>query len=97
MNHEPHIRLIDSHSKSDRSHDHVNFLHKEGILIVGSGLGIKASMVRRSLYSIDIQQFCKFFNLLSAKTIYNAGLSRILSYEFDDILLRIHLVPYFII
>ena len=97
MNHKAHIRLVDSHSESDGRNNHVNILHKEGILIVGSGLGIQTSMIWSSLYSIDIKKFGKFLHLLAAKTVYDSRLARVLTDELDDISLRIGLVPYFII
>ena len=97
MDDESHIRLVDSHSEGNRSNNHVHVFHQEGILIVRSGLRVETCMVRGCLYAVDIQEFCEFLHLLTAKTIYDSGFARILSDEFDDILLRIGLVPHFIV
>ena len=97
VDHKADIRLVNTHSESNGRNNHIYILHKEGVLIVSTGLGIQTRMVWSSLYSIDIQKFCKFLHLLAAKTVYDTRFARVLAYELDDISLRIGLVPYFII
>ena len=92
-----HIRLVNTHSECNGRNNHIYLLHEESILIVSAGLGVQAGMIRRSLYSIYIKKFGQFFHFLATEAIYDAGLTGILSYEFDDITLRVRLVPYFII
>ena len=72
MDDESHIRLIDSHSERDGRHDHVDFFHKELVLILGTCLGIKSGMIWCSLYSVDIQQLGEFFDLFSAEAVDDA-------------------------
>ena len=97
MNHISHVRLVDAHSEGYGGDNHVNILHQEAVLILSPHLRIQSSVIRNSLYTIDNQHIGQFLNLLAAEAVDNAGLAGILFYILDDILLRLHLVPYLII
>ena len=71
MNHITDIRLVDTHTESDRSHDHIRLFHQEGILIGGTYLRIHSRMVRQRLYPVGFQDVGKFLHLFTAQTIYD--------------------------
>ena len=72
MDDETHVRLVDTHTESDRRHDYVDLLHQELVLVVGSGLGVQSGMVWSGLYSIDVQQLRKLLDLFAAEAVYDA-------------------------
>ena len=97
MNHEAHVRLVDSHTEGNRCNNDVHLLHEESVLVFGPGLRVEPCMIWPGLYPVDIQQFCHFLNLLSTEAVDDSGLSRILTYELDYVSLGILLVPDFIV
>ena len=47
-----HVGFVDTHTKSDRCHNHIHPLHKESILIVGARLRIHTRVVGQRLDSV---------------------------------------------
>ena len=87
-----HVRLVDSHSESDRRHNHVHILHKEPVLILGPGLRVKAGMVRKRADSVYFQQSGNLLNLFAAQAIDDPGFTGMLLYVAYDVLVGIDLV-----
>ena len=72
MDYKTYVRFVYSHAEGDGCHDHIDFFHQELVLVFGSGLRVESCMVRQSLDAIDVEQFCEFFDLLSAEAVYDA-------------------------
>ena len=97
MDHEAHIGLIDTHTKGDGSHNHIDVLHQEIILRLGSGTRVKSCMIGCCLDIIGLKHGSQFLNLLSRQTVDDTALAWVLFDELDDILVdilrfRTHLV-----
>ena len=97
MDDETHVRLVNAHAEGDGGHNHVHLFHQEQVLVLCPRLGVQAGMVRERLDAVDGQQLGHLFHLLAAEAVDDAGLSAVLTKETDDVFLRLHLVPYFII
>ena len=97
MYHEPHVRLVDTHSESDCGHDYVYFLHQEPVLIFRTGLGIQSGVVRQGLDTVYIEELRQFRDLFPAEAIHYSGFAGMLLDILDDVPLRIYLVPDFIV
>ena len=89
MDHEAHIRLVDTHTEGDGSHDHVDVLHQEVILCLGTGGRIESGMISRSLDVICSEDSRQLFHLLARETVDDAALAWVLLDELDDILIHI--------
>ena len=89
MNHKPHVGLVDTHTEGDGSHDDVDILHQEVILRLGTGGGIKTSMIGRGLDIIGAQDGSQLLHLLTRETVDDAALAGVLFDEIDDILIHI--------
>ena len=92
VDHEAHVGLVYAHSEGYGGNYHLDVLHQEGILVVGTHLGLQSGMVRQGLYTIELQQVGYLLNLLAAETVDDSGLAGILLDVADDVLLRLHLV-----
>ena len=77
VNHETHIRFVNTHSESYRSHNHVDFLHKELVLILTTCLAVETGMVRQCLDSVNLKSFSEFLNFFTAKCVNDSRFSRI--------------------
>ena len=66
----PHIRLVYPHAEGYCGDYDIHFFHQEPVLVLGPRLRIKPRMIRKCLYSVDIQKFRQFLNFLSAETVY---------------------------
>ena len=66
MNYKTYVRLVNTHSERYGRHDDVHLFHKELVLILGAGLCIQSSMIRRGLDAVDVQQFSKLLHFLAA-------------------------------
>ena len=97
MDDKTYIRLVYAHAESDGGHNHVDLLHQEPVLVVCPGLRVQSGMIWSRFYPIDVEQFSQLLHLLSAQTVDDAGLARILLYVLDYVSLGVGLVPYFII
>ena len=97
MDDEAHVRLVNAHAEGDGGHNHVHLFHQEQVLVLRPGLGVQAGVVRERLDAVDGQQLGHLLHLLAAEAVDDAGLAGILTEEADDVFLRLHLVPYFII
>ena len=89
MNHEAHIRLVDTHTEGDGSHNHVDALHEEIILCGRARSTIQSGMIRSRLDLIGAEHCRQFLHLLSGETIDNTALPRILSDELHDLLINL--------
>ncbi len=54
MDDETHVRLVDSHSKGDGGDNDVDLLHQKLVLILCTCLRIKACVIWRRLYPVDV-------------------------------------------
>ena len=97
MDNEADVRLVYTHAEGNGGHNHIHFLRKELVLIVGPGFGIQPGMIRKGADAIDTEELSQFFHLFAAKAVDDAGLAGVLPDKTDDILFRFHLVPYLII
>ena len=89
MDHEAHIRLINAHAKGDGSHDHIDVLHQEVILCLGTGRRIQTSMIGRCLDVVSLQDGRQFLHLLPRQTVNDAALPLMLLDELDNVLINI--------
>ena len=71
MNHKAYIRFINTHSKRNRSYNHINVFLQESILIPITGSRIHSCMISASLDTICQQYFSELFHLLTAQAIDN--------------------------
>ena len=83
MDDETHVGLVDTHAEGDGGNDDVDLFHEELVLILGTRLGVEASMVRQSFYSVDNQQFRKVLHTLTGKAVDDATFAAILLDELD--------------
>ena len=97
MDDEAHIRLVYPHAEGDGGHNHVHLFHQEPVLVLGPGLRIQSGMIRKGLYTVDIEELGKFLDLFAAQAVDYAGLPGILLYELDYLAFGIGLVPDFVI
>ena len=89
VDHKAYIGLVDTHTEGDGSHDHVDVLHQEGILCLGTGRRIETCMVGRSLDLVSPEDGSKLLHLLTRETVDDTALVRVLFDELDDILVHI--------
>ena len=89
---ESYVRFIYAHTEGYGGYDHIDLLHQELVLVLGSGLRVKTCVIWQSLDTVDVEQLCELLHLLSAEAIDDSGLAGILPYISDDILLRVGLV-----
>ena len=94
---ETHVRLVYAHAEGYGRHYHVHVLAQEAVLVLGPDFRIQAGVVRQGPDVVDAQEGSELLHLLAAQAIYDAGTARMLAYEAHYVLLRIRLVPYFII
>ena len=92
-----YVRLVNTHTKRNGSHNDIDFLRKEEVLVLCPCLGIQASVVRKGLDAVDGKHLGQFLHLLAAEAVDDAALPGILADEADNILLRVYLVPHLII
>ena len=98
MDNETYIWLIDSHTKSDCCDNHFNILFQKSILIGITSSRIHTCMIRTSLNTISLKDFCQLFHLLTTQTINNAWFFRVLFNKANNILIHIIcLRTYFVI
>ena len=93
VDHEAHVRLVDTHAEGNRSHDDIYLLHQELVLILGPHPGIEPRVIGQGPDAVDAEEGRHFFHLLAAQAIDDARFAGILADETHDILLRFHLVP----
>ncbi len=74
VNHEPHIGLVDTHSKGDRRHDDLRFVVDEGFLPPGAFVVAQSGVVRRAAVAELLQRACQRFGLGSTDAINQSGL-----------------------
>jgi hypothetical protein len=55
VDHEAHVRLVDTHPEGDGGHDHVHLLHQELVLVLGALVGVHASMVGQGLDPVHVE------------------------------------------
>ena len=96
MDHISHVRLVDAHAEGYRSHDDVDTLHKEIVLIACPRLRIHAGMVRQSLDAVRNEQFGQLLDFFAAQTVDDAALAGALLDETYDIPLGVELGPYLV-
>ena len=91
------IRLVDAHAEGDGGHDDVHLFREELVLVLRPGLGIQAGVIGKGADAVDAQQLCHFLHLFPAEAIDDARLAGVLADKADDVFLRLHFVPDFII
>ena len=91
------VRLVDSHSESNGGHDDIDLLHQELVLVVGPGFGVQAGVVRKGLDAVDGKHLGHFLHLFTTEAVDDAAFAGVLADEADDVLLRLHFVPHFVI
>ena len=84
-----HIRLVNTHTKSDGGHNHVCFLHQEVILVLNSGLGVQTGMVRQCANLVNLQKSSQFFHLFTTQAVYNARFARMVLNELHHLFIDI--------
>ena len=84
-----HIGLVDTHTKSDGCDDDINSLVEEGILVVGTGLGIHTSVISQGLDAVGYEQFGQLLDLLTAQAVDNAALAVVLLDKANDVVVYI--------
>ena len=89
MNHKPHIGFVNSHTKSNGCHYHVDFLHHELVLSFRAHLLLQSSMIGSRTNLVRLKNFSQFFHLLARETIDNTTLAFVLTDELDDFLIYI--------
>ena len=89
VNHITHIGLVDTHTKGNRGNNHIDSLHQEIILIIGSGLGVHTCVICQRLDAISQKQLGQLLNLLTAQTVYDSALASTLLDESNNIVFGI--------
>ena len=89
MDHEAHIRLVDTHTKGNGSHNHVDALHEEIILRGRTCSTIQSCMIGSSLDLVGTKHCRQLLHLLPGETIDDAALARILTDELHDLLVNL--------
>ena len=84
-----HIRLVNTHTKSDGGHNHVRFLHQEVILVLNPGLGVQTSMIRQRTDFVNLQKSSQFLYLLTAQAVYDARFARMVLDELHHLFIDI--------
>ena len=97
MDDEADVRLVNAHAEGNGGHYDVYLFHQELVLILRPCFGVQAGVVRQRLDTVDGEHLGHFLHLLAAETVDDAALAGILADETDNVLLRLHLIPYFII
>ena len=70
-----HVRLVNTHSESDRSHDHLTLFHQEGILMRTTRRRVQTGMVRLGRDTVHFQHLRQILYLLASQAIYNTALA----------------------
>ena len=73
MHHEPHIRLVDTHTECNRRNNHLTLFHQECILVRTTCCRIHSGMVRSGADAVHLQHLGEIFHLLACQTIYNTA------------------------
>ena len=89
VNHITHIRFVNTHTESNRGHDHIDFFHKEIILILCSCGRIHSGMIGTGINPICLKYLGKFLYFLPAQAIDDTRLFRIVLDELDNILIYV--------
>ena len=89
MNHKPHIRFINPHTESDRSHNDFHFFHQEIILILRPRQWVHTRMVRTRVDTVCLKNFSKFFYSLPTKAVNDTRFFRIILDKLDNITINI--------
>ena len=97
VDHEADVGLVDAHAEGDGGHDHVDFFHQEGVLVVGTRDGVHTGVVGQGLDAVDVQQLRDFFHFLAAEAVDDAALAGVVLDELDDVALGVGLVADFVI
>ena len=61
-----HVGFVDAHAECNGSHDYVDLLQQECVLVGGAGGGIHAGMVGESLDIVHLEEFGHFLDLFAA-------------------------------
>ena len=89
MNHITHIRFVNTHAESNSSHNHIDFFHKEIVLVLCSCGRIHSGMIGTGINPVRLKYFSKFLYFLPAQAIDDARLFRIILDELDNILIYV--------
>ena len=85
MDYEPHVGFVDAHAERDRSHDHVDIIPGERVLLP-SPLGLlHAGMVRDRTYALPAEIVYRLLDRLSRQTVYDSALARMTADEGEDL------------
>ena len=92
-----YIRLVDTHTEGDGSHNHVETLHQEVVLGLRTGGRIQTGMIRCSLDVVSLQHLGQLLHLLSRQTIDDTTLTWMLTDKHDNLAIYVvSLLTYFI-
>ena len=98
MYHKTDIRLVDTHTESNRSYDHLAFLHQKSILVRAAGRCIHAGVVCAGADTVHLQHLRQILYFLPRQTIYNAALAFHAADVTNQVFIYIRgLRPYFVI
>ncbi len=91
-----HVGFVDAHAKGNGGDNDIDILHQELVLSARTLCRIHARMVRRRLYSIDLQGVGDFFHLLSAQAIDDAAAPLVFQGVLHDLAQGVFFWPHFI-
>ena len=98
MYHKTHIRLVNPHSKSDGSDNHIYILFQKTILIGSACSRIHTGVISARVDPVSLKHLGQFFHLLTAQAIDNTRFTRISLDKLDNIpVYVIRLRAYFVI
>ena len=89
MNDKSYIRLVNTHSKSNRRNNHINVFLDEIILHSRTRRRIHSGMISAGIDTVRFQNFSQFFHFLPTQAINDTGLTGICFNELDNILINV--------
>src|SRR5260370_11403988 len=73
MNSPADVRIIDAHSESDGSDDHLYIVANERLLIVAPGLRLESRVIRKSADAVGLQLRRKFVDAAARQAVDDPG------------------------
>ena len=86
-----HVWFVDTHTKRNGCNNHIDLLHKEVVLVLGSCCSIHTCVVGVCANMVGAEQLGKLLHLFAAQTVDDARLALVGLDVADDFALGINL------